>query len=120
MARIAFQLRLKADKISDYDLAHRNVWPELLAEMESFGITDYSIFRRGQQLFLLMHVHDFEQTKKDLAASDINRRWQQTMAPFFEPLPDLAPGETYAMMEEIFFMSGRKTPSATAAKGPTE
>ena len=106
MQRIAFQLRIKADKIEEYDEAHRHVWPELLEELERFGITDYSIFRRGQQLFLYKHVPDFDQVTEHLAASGINQRWQQKMAPLFEPVPDLQPHEVFAMMHEVFFMPG--------------
>ena len=110
MQRIAFQLRIKADKIEEYDETHRNVWPELLQELERFGICDYSIFRRGQQLFLTMHVPDFEEVAARLADSEVNRRWQQKMAPLFEAVPDLEPGESFAMMREVFFMRG-STPS---------
>jgi L-rhamnose mutarotase len=106
--RIAFQLRIKADRIDEYDQAHRRVWPELLAELEDFGVTDYSIFRRGQQLFLYMHVPDFVVLTERLAASDVNCRWQHSMAPLFEPVPDLEPGETLATMREVFFMQGKR------------
>jgi L-rhamnose mutarotase len=107
MQRVAFQLRIKADKIEEYEEAHRHVWPELLAEMEAFGITDYPIFRRGQQLFLYMRVPDFDKLRKQLAGSEIDLRWQQFMAPIFEPVPDLQPGEPLAMMHEVFFMPGK-------------
>ncbi len=98
MQRIAFQLRIRPGMTDAYDEAHRNVWPELLAELQRFGVREYSIFRRGQQLFLYMHVPDFQQLVAQLAESDVNRRWQQTMAPLFEPVPDLASEETFAMM----------------------
>jgi L-rhamnose mutarotase len=104
--RIAFQLRIKAEKVEEYDEAHRHVWPELLMELESFGVSEYSIFRRGQQLFLYMHVVDYEQLTVQLAVSEVNRRWQETMAPLFERVPDLKPGEPVAMMTEVFFMKG--------------
>ncbi len=106
MQRIAFQLRIRAERIADYDEAHRHVWPELLAELQSFGVREYSIFRRGQELFLYLHVPDFELLSRQLAASEVNLRWQQTMAPLFEPVLSLRPGETLAMMEEVFYMSG--------------
>ena len=106
MQRVAFQLRIKADKIDEYDEAHRHVWPELMQELDRFGVTDYSIFRRGQQLFLYMHVPDFDSVTKHLAASHVNQRWQRKMDPFFEPVPDLQPHETFAMMREVFFMAG--------------
>jgi L-rhamnose mutarotase len=105
--RIAFQLRIRAGKTEEYDEAHRHVWPELLMELESFGVSEYSIFRRGQQLFLYMHVENYEQLTIHLAASEVNRRWQETMAPLFEPVPDLKSGEAVALMTEVFFMKGR-------------
>lgn len=106
MQRVAFQLRIRPGKIDEYDEKHRHVWPELIEELERFGVTDYSIFRRGQQLFLYMHVPDFDRLTERLAASDVNRRWQEKMAPLFEPVPDLQPNETFAMMREVFFMPG--------------
>jgi len=106
MQRVAFQLRIREGMIEAYEEAHRDVWPELLSELRHFGITEYSIFRRGQQLFLYMHVPDFQQVLERMAASEVNRRWQQAMAPLFEPVPDKLPGEAFAMMSEVFYMSG--------------
>lgn len=34
----------------------------------------------------------------------VNRRWQEEMSRFFEPVPDLQPGERFAMMKEVFHM----------------
>ena len=114
MQRIAFQLRIKAGKTEEYDESHKQVWPELLAELESFGVSEYSIFRRGQQLFLYMHVADYAELTKRLAVSDVNLRWQKMMAPLFEPVLDLEPGEAQAMMTEVFFMPGKsKSDTAT-------
>lgn len=107
MERIAFQLRIKAEKAAEYDEAHQHVWPELLRELESFGVSEYSIFRRDQQLFLYMHVADYEELTRRLEVSDVNLRWQEKMAPLFEPVSDLRPGETQAMMKEVFFMKGK-------------
>jgi len=106
MQRRAFQLRIREGKTADYDEAHRHVWPELLTELQSLGVTDYSIFRRGQELFLYLRVPDFEELLRKLSVSQVNLRWQERMAPIFEPAPSLKPGETLAMMEEVFFMPG--------------
>jgi L-rhamnose mutarotase len=70
------------------------------------GIAEYSVFRRGQQLFLYMRVPDFDLVTRQLAVSDVNRRWQQRMAPMFETVLDIQPGEAQAMMHEVFFMPG--------------
>ena len=114
MQRVAFQLRIRAGRIDDYDEAHRHVWPELIAELESFGVHDYSIFRRGQELFLTLRVPSFDKLLRQLEASEVNLRWQKTMAPLFEPVPSLQPGESFAMMEEVFFMPGKRDVSNEA------
>jgi L-rhamnose mutarotase len=111
--RVAFQLRIRSGKEQEYEEAHRHVWPELLQELKRFEVTDYSIFRRGQQLFLYMHVPDFDQLLNQLAASDVNQRWQREMAPLFEAVPDLAANESVAMMQEVFFMPGRSAQNSS-------
>ena len=60
MPKTAFRLRLKPDAIEEYERSHRQVWPELLAKLKEVGISDYSIFRRGQDLFLVMQVENFD------------------------------------------------------------
>lgn len=109
LQRIGFVLQIKLGKIEEYEEAHRHVWPELIQEMESFGITEYSIFRRGLQLFLYMRVMDFEETKRLLAASEINQKWQKTMMHLFDPVPYSKPGDSFAMLQEVFYMPGTAT-----------
>jgi L-rhamnose mutarotase len=102
MPRYAFQLRLKPDAIEEYDREHQRVWPELLAKLEEAGISDYSIFRRGQQLVLCLTVDDFDRAWNELDRDPVNRHWQEFMARLFEPVPGIQPGERFAMMKEVF------------------
>jgi L-rhamnose mutarotase len=104
LPRAAFRLRLRATAIEGYERDHKNVWPELLAKLKEVGISEYSIFRRGQDLFLVMQVDNFEAAWKTLENDPVNRRWQQEMAKYFEPVADLKPGERLAVMEEVFYM----------------
>ena len=104
MPKTAFRLRLKPDAIEEYERSHRQVWPELLAKLKAVGISDYSIFRRGQDLFLVMQVEKFDQAWDQLANDPVNLRWQAEMAKYFEPVTDLKPGERFAMMKEVFYL----------------
>ncbi len=106
LKRIAYQLRIKQDKIEEYEFEHQRVWPELLQELEDFGVFQYSIFRRDQTLVLYLHVPDFQEFKKQAALSQTNLRWQEKMAPLFERVPDLRLDESEAMMKEVFFLRG--------------
>lgn len=102
MPRYAYQLRIKPDAIEEYEREHRRVWPELLAKLKAVGISDYSIFRRGQELVLSLRVDDFDKAWDELDRDPVNQRWQQLMSRLFEPVPDLQPGERFAMMKEVF------------------
>jgi L-rhamnose mutarotase len=105
MPRYAFKLRIKADAIQQYEEEHARVWPELLAKLKEVGISDYSIFRRGQDLFLCMRVDDFDRAWAQLDSDPVNQSWQKFMAPLFEPVPDQEPGERFAVMKEVFYLA---------------
>jgi L-rhamnose mutarotase len=104
MPRYAFQLRIKEDAIHEYELEHTRVWPELLARLKQVGISDYSIFRRGQELVLCLRVDDFDRAWEELDRDPVNQKWQQFMARLFEPVPGKLPGERFAMMKEVFYL----------------
>ena len=104
MPRVAFQLRIKSGAAEGYERDHQQVWPELLAKLKEVGISDYSIFRREQDLLLVMRVADFEAAWEALDKDPVNLRWQEEMAKYFEPVADLKPGERFAMMKEVFYM----------------
>jgi L-rhamnose mutarotase len=104
MPRVAFQLRLRPGTIDEYERAHQQVWPELLAKIKEVGISHYSIFRRGLDLFLVMNVADFERAWEILDKDPTNLRWQKEMSRFFEPIAERDPGERFAMMKEVFYL----------------
>jgi L-rhamnose mutarotase len=104
MPRYAFKLRLREDAIEEYEREHRRVWPELLAKLKEVGISDYSIFRRGQDLVLTLRAEDFDKACDELDRDPVNQRWQQFMSRLFEPVPDRTDGERFAMMKEVFYL----------------
>jgi L-rhamnose mutarotase len=105
MRRYAFKLRIKPDAIEAYEREHTRVWPELLTKLKEVGISDYSIFRRGQELFLYLRADDFDRAWDELDRDPVNQRWQALMSELFEPVPDKLPGERFAMMQEVFYLS---------------
>ncbi len=104
LKRYAFILRIKPGAGDAYDEAHRAVWPEMLALLKRAGISEYSIYRRDELLFLALRCEDFETTWRAIEADPVNTRWQQAMAPYFAPHEGLRPGERFPMMEEVFYL----------------
>jgi len=104
MPRYAFKLRIKADAIEEYEREHQRVWPELLNKLKEVGISEYSIFRRGQELVLSLRVDDFDKAWDELDRDPVNQRWQVFMSRLFESVPDKRDGERFAMMKEVFYL----------------
>jgi L-rhamnose mutarotase len=103
--RIAFLLRLKPGTGSEYDKAHAAVWPEMLSLLKGAGISQYSIFRRDELLFLYMHVDkDFDAVWDCIEKDPVNARWQEAMNAYFVATQQTRPGERFPFMEEVFYM----------------
>jgi L-rhamnose mutarotase len=104
MPRYAFKLRIKPDAIEEYEREHQRVWPELLDKLKEVGISDYSVFRRGQDLTLVLRTEDFDKAWDELDKDPVNQRWQELMGRLFEPVPDKQSGERFAMLKEVFYL----------------
>lgn len=99
LERVGFVLRVKPDKIDDYVAAHSAVWPEMLAALKDAGISNYSIFLAGTQVFGYFETDDRAATEAYLAAQPICAEWQDRMAGFLEErVSDAGP----AALTEIF------------------
>ncbi len=105
MQRVAFLLRLQPGTEAAYEKAHTAVWPEMLALLKRSGVSEYSIFRRDQLLFLTMHVEKtFDDVWARIEADPVNTRWQRAMSAYFAPPDPLRPGERFPMLHELFYM----------------
>jgi L-rhamnose mutarotase len=107
MQRVAFQLRIRPGKIEEYDEAHRHVWPELIQDLELAGASEYSIFRQDTQLFLYLHVPDWDRFVAAMNKSEANQRWQKAMEPLFETGGNPMSDNGLSLMQEVFYMPGK-------------
>jgi L-rhamnose mutarotase len=97
--RVGFVLRVKPDRVDEYVLAHREVWPEMLEALKDAGIRNYTIFRAGNEMFGYFETDDLARAETYLSEQDVNARWQDAMADFLEErVQDHGP----APLEEIF------------------
>jgi L-rhamnose mutarotase len=97
--RSAFVLRVRPDRIDEYVLAHRDVWPEMLDALRAAGIRNYTIFRDGSRVFGYFEADDLEAAGRYLAEQDVSHRWQDAMADLLEErVPDAGP----APLPEVF------------------
>ena len=101
--RVCFQLQVRRDRIAEYRERHAAVWPEMLHALKAAGARDYSIFLHGIDLFAYLEVEDFARFREQMAATEINDRWQAEMAELIDPLTDPATG-FHQRLEEIFHL----------------
>jgi len=80
MARVAFVMQLEPGQEELYREKHDAIWPEMVATLHDFGISNYSIFRGGLTLFAYLECAD----PARLAAQRDNpvvQRWWAMMRP---------------------------------------
>jgi len=105
MQRVAFLLKVKAERLDEYKARHREVWPEMLNALTLAGWRNYSLFLRDDgMLFGYLETRDFEAARAAMAETDVNDRWQAEMAPFFEQLEGQRPDEGLLLLEEVFHL----------------
>jgi L-rhamnose mutarotase len=106
MKRVGFLLKVKADRIEEYQQHHKAVWPEMQAALSRHGWHNYSLFLRPDgTLFGYFETPDCFQTALDgMATETINDKWQELMAPFFESPGGARADEMMVEIEEIFHL----------------
>jgi L-rhamnose mutarotase len=99
MRRSAFVLRVRPDRVDEYVEAHRNVWPEMLDALRAAGISNYTIFRAGNEMFGYFEADDLERAAAYMEQQPVSARWQDAMAELLEErVPDAGPPP----LEEVF------------------
>ena len=104
MQRVAFRMRVKPERLAEYKQLHQAVWPELLDDMRSASIRNYSIFADGPELFGYLECDDWSTTTAALAYSDANRRWQELMSDYLATPVDPDASAPLRVLEEVFRM----------------
>ena len=106
MKRIGFLLQVKPDKIPEYKARHQAVWPEMLDALRRTGWHNYSLFmRQDGLLFGYFETPESLQDALDgMAREDVNARWQDFMAPFFENLTGAHADASMVELEEVFHL----------------
>jgi L-rhamnose mutarotase len=108
--RYSLTVDLKDDiqLITEYEVYHREVWPEIRKSIVESGITDMQIFRLGNRLFMIMETEDsfsFERKAAMDAANPKVQEWEQLMWKYQQPIAGSKPGEKWRLMDKIFSLN---------------
>jgi L-rhamnose mutarotase len=101
--RICFQLKVRPDRIDEYVARHANVWPEMRAALHETGWHNYSLFLQPDgTLTGYLETDDFDAAQAAMSLTEVNERWQNEMAEFFQDLDGGNPDEHMTTIKEIF------------------
>ncbi len=106
MKRVGFMLKVKPDKIEEYKRHHQQVWPEMLDALRRTGWHNYSLFMRDDgTLFGYFETPvSFQAALDGMAKEEINAKWQDFMAPFFEGIGGAHADQAMIELEEVFHL----------------
>ncbi len=97
-------MRVKPERLAEYKERHKAVWPEMLDALRETGWHNYSLFLRDDGLLIgYVETPNFQAAIDGMANKEVNARWQNEMAEFF----DLAGGHADKAMtplEEVFHL----------------
>jgi L-rhamnose mutarotase len=106
MRRVAFLLQVRRDKLEEYKAHHKTVWPEMLDALRRTGWHNYSLFMRDDGLlFGYFETPDsFQAALAGMSKEEVNKKWQDLMAPYFEDLSGAHADESMLELEEVFHL----------------
>ena len=61
-------------------LTSDQVYDEINSKLKEVGISDYSVFRRGQDLTLVLRTDDFDKASDELDKAPVNQRCRSPWA----------------------------------------
>ncbi|MBR7832838.1 L-rhamnose mutarotase [Actinospica durhamensis] len=100
--RIALHTRVRADRIEEYEAAHREVPPELTAAIRAAGASSWSIWRSGCELFHLIECEDYGRLLAELEQLPVNVTWQARMAELLDVAHDYSTDGAEAGLPEVW------------------
>ncbi|MFF9035891.1 L-rhamnose mutarotase [Streptomyces sp. NPDC014892] len=86
--RVALHTKVRADRVAEYEAAHREVPGELTAAIRAAGVSEWTIWRSGTDLFHLLEVEDYPAMIAELEKLPVNIAWQARMAELLDVVHD--------------------------------
>ena len=104
MRRFGQVIRIRAERIEEYEALHRETWPGVLATIHAANIRNYSIFRHGELLFAYYEYigSDHAADMARIAADRVTQDWWTLTDAMQEPFEERGAGEWWLTIPEVF------------------
>jgi L-rhamnose mutarotase len=104
MRRFGQVVRVRPDRIEEYERLHAATWPAVLQAIRTANIRNYSIYRHDDRLFAYFEYvgDDFAADMAAMAADPVVLDWWALTDAMQEPFPERPPGDWWLTLPEIF------------------
>lgn len=106
MTRYGAVLGIKPEAIAEYKRLHAAVWPDVLKQIKSSNISNYSIYlREPENLLFSYYEYNGDNHADDMAkmaADPKTQEWWAVCMPLQDSLKTIKEGEWWGPMEEVF------------------
>ncbi|MGW0390444.1 L-rhamnose mutarotase [Streptomyces sp. NPDC003042] len=86
--KVALHTKVRVDRTEEYDAAHRQVPEELTAAIRAAGVSEWTIWRSGTDLFHVLEVQDYQAVIAELEKLPVNIAWQARMDELLDVVHD--------------------------------
>jgi L-rhamnose mutarotase len=100
--RVALHTRVRADRIEEYEQAHREVPAELTEAIRAAGVASWTIWRSGTDLFHLIDCASYPALLAQLEQLPVNVAWQGRMAELLDVVHDYSKAGTGAGLPVVW------------------
>ncbi len=106
MKRVGFVLKVRQNMLDEYKRHHAAVWPEMLDALRKHGWHNYSLFMRDDGLLFGYFETEgsFQAALDGMTTEEINAKWQDLMAPYFEGIGGAHADEAMVELEQVFHL----------------
>jgi L-rhamnose mutarotase len=96
---------VRRDRIDEYRARHRDVWPEMRSALRESGWANYSLFLAPDGLLVgYVESEDFDRARAEMEATEVNRRWQESVAGLFELPAGKRADDGLQLLDEVFHL----------------
>ena len=108
---LALDLIDDTEKIAEYELAHRKIWPDVRDHLRTHGVVEMKIYRLGTRLFMVMDVDPLVYSVERIAEASANNpvivKWETLMWTYQVQTPWTPTGEKWVNMTQIFDLAAQ-------------
>ena len=99
--RYCIIIEIKQEHIEEYIKIHKEPWAEMIEAIRDAGIKDEIIYFHKNQSIIFMECDDFEYSNVKLRATDICKKWDEKLVPWFEDVEVAFPEKIFDLNQQL-------------------